>query len=248
MAIVSTDLIAYAALSRPEDDVSTTGGAIDPDTRAALTQLAANSEIQALSDSSADTTPVLTVVGRKADGSIATATVTLNGTTAVTLTPSTTFERVLKAYIDRDAVGKVTVRRVTGAVLIGEIPAGERGFVALFQRAISEASQTIRYEKIFWKNAHATLALNNAAVMLTADPSSKIRIGLAAAKGDSATIANRKTAPGGITFSDDNVSLSVPTGGMAAGEAIGVWIEETLAAADAPVRSTFNTQLTGDSA
>src|SRR5205807_2385776 len=146
----------------------------------------------------------------------------LNGAAVVTST--LTYERLLKAVLaSGDASRTVTVRRATGDTLIATLEPNITSTRRLFYDSSSDPSvQKIRYEKFFLKNTHGTLQLNAAAVKLTADPSATIRIGCAPSKGDSATVTNRLTAPAGVTFVDDNVSQSVPTGALAAGESIGV--------------------------
>lgn len=244
MPIVAADLIVLGSASRPEDDTSTVGGASDVDHRPVFTAMAANDTLEILSDNAGDTTQQLTITGRAATGEQQSDTKTLSGTTPVAVTG--TFERMLKVVMDSDAVGTVTVRRATGAITIGTIPVGERGFYRMYIDSTSEASQAIRYEKLFWKNTHATLSLTASTVELTADPASRIRMGIAATIDDSVTATNRKTAPGGITFVDDSVAQSVPSGGaLAAGEAVGVWIEQDLPADDPVHKTSFTTQLAG---
>src|SRR3979411_2268578 len=109
-----------------------------------------------------------------------------------------------------DAVGTVTFRRQPAGATIYVIPIGERGTSALFKRSASGSGILIRYDKIFWRNNHATLTLNSALIRITADPDARIRQGIHTSTGDSATIANRLTAPGGITFVDDNIDQAVP--------------------------------------
>lgn len=245
MPIAASDLIALGSLSRPEDDTSTSGGAIDIDHRPEFTALTVNDQVEAVSSDGGDTTQQVTVYGRDATGAKVSDTKTLSGATPVVFTP--TFERITKVVMDSDAAGTVTIRRDGAAGDLGTIPPGERGFYRMFLDSASESSQAVRYEKLFWKNAHGSLTLNTAAVELTADPDSKIEIGLATAKDDSGSVANRKSAPGGITFVDDSVSQSVPGNTLAAGEGIGVWIKQTLAADNAPLKSSFTSQLSGTS-
>lgn len=246
MPIVAADLIAFSPLNRPEDDTSTGGGGRDVDHRPAFTQLAANDDIEVVSDNAVDTTQVVTVDGRDATGAFVTATATLNGLSAVILSPATVYERALSAIMDADAVGIVTVRREAAAGDLANIPIGERGFSALFIKSASEASPATRYDKFFWLNNHGTLSLTTAQVQTTVDPAAVIRQGVHTAKDDTATIANRKTAPAGVTFVADSVQQAVPTNTLAAGEAIGIWIEQALAADNAPVRSTFTHELAGE--
>ncbi len=244
MPILSSELKKYGALSRPEDDVSTSGGGIDASCVLDVTQLAANDQLRAVSDNAADTM-TLTITGRDATGAIVNETKALNGTTPVTF--ATTFERFLKATLSAAPAGNVTIQRNTSPnddVVI--IPAGKTAASILFIDSTSEAAATTRYEKEFWRNENASLTLTNATVTLTADPSASIRIGLATAKGDTVSVTNRKTAPAGITFVDDSVQQSVPGGSLAANENIGVWIEMSRAA-DAPaIKSSYTTQLAGN--
>lgn len=246
MPIASTDLIALGSLNRPEDDTATVGGAIDIDNRPVFTQLAANDTVQVKSDNAGDTTQNVTITGRDAAGAFVSE--VLGPLTGLTLVVGTqTFERVLKVVMDADAVGIITVERTTGPTLIETIPVGERGFYGLFIKSVSESGATTRFEKFFWKNNHGSLTLNSATVELTADPAAKIRMGLEAAKDDSNTAADRKTAPGGVTFVDDNVSQAIPGNTLESASAIGTWIELALTADDSPVRDTFTTELAGTS-
>jgi len=244
MSILNTDLIVLGPASRPESDAVASGGAIDPDYRPTFVDIVAVDNIEVLSSSAGDTTQVLTVKGRNAAGAFISENINLNGTTQVVST--NLFERILSVSLGTDCAGIVTVRRATGDTLIGTIPIGERGFYANFIKSVSAAAPVSRYEKIFWKNAHATLTLNDAKVTLTADPSARIMIALAASKNDSGSVANRLATPG-LTFSDDSVELAVPADTLEAGSAIGTWIEQALQASDSPFKSTFSTRLNGTS-
>lgn len=245
MAIAAADLILYGALSRPEDDAATSGGAIDIDHRPVFTQLAANDTLEMLSDNAGDTTQSVTVTGRDAAGAVFSDSKTLNGTTPVAFTG--TFERVQKVVMDSDAIGNVTIRRASAGPTVGVIPPGERGFFAHFLNSASEASPTTRFEKDHWRNSHGTLTLNAAKVQLFADPSSVIRQGVVAAKNDSTSVTNRKTTPGGVTFVDDGIDQNVPGTTLEAASNIGLWWELSLAADNVPIRDTFTARITGTS-
>lgn len=242
MPIVAADLISYCCANRPVDDTSTGGGGRDVDIRPPYTQLAANDDTEAVSDNAGDT-GTLTINGRSATGALSSTTIVLNGTT--TVTNATVFERISDVTNSVDAVGTITYRRQPGGATIGTIPPGERGFSMFFKRSASESGIAIRYDKTFWRNNHATLTLNDAKVRLSADPDARIRQGVHTSVGDTATITNRKTAPGGITFVDDNVDQSVPGGSLAAVTDIGVWWEQNLPASDSVHRTTFTSQITG---
>jgi hypothetical protein len=244
MSILATELIAYGSASLPTDDTSTSGGAIDGTRRPVFTQLTANAVIAAVSDG-ADTR-TLTVTGRNAAGAVVSDSGALTGATEKVLT--VTFERVQKIEMGTtDAARTVTVKQGSGGTTIATIPPNEIGFYALFLNSSSAASTQTRYEKIFWKNTNGTLTLNSAQVTLTADPASKINIGLATAINDTGSVANRTTAPASVTFVGLSTAQNVPGGVLAAGDKIGVWIKQSLASNDAAQKNTFTTQLNGTS-
>jgi hypothetical protein len=244
MPIVASDLIAYAAANRPSDDVSTGGGAIAPTVRPIFTPLSAVDDLEAVSSSPADT-GTLTIIGRDTSGLLKTLNLTMTGTTLVT--NSALFERILSVTYSTTATGTITVRRSPGGAIVCILPSGEQAVSMCFKGAIAEAGAAVRYDKFFFKNVHGALTLAAAVVRLIADPAAKIRIGLAAALNDTATITNRKTAPAGVAFVDDNVDIAVPGGTLPAGSAIGVWIEQALGAADAAATATFSVSITGTS-
>lgn len=242
----AADLKAFASANMPEDDASASGGAIDTATLIEFTPLAANDSLEMVSDNAGDAGNA-TLTGRQPSGAIASETAALNGTTVVPFSTLGTIERLMKFVLAAAATGSVTLRRAGGGATVAVLAAGITAVRRMFYDSASEASATTRYEKIFLKNTHATETLNNAAVKLTADPSTSIRIGVAGAKDDTGSVANRKTAPGGVTFVDDNVSQSVPTGALAALEAIGVWVELQRGAGAAAIKDSFTVELSGTS-
>jgi len=247
MSILISELIRYAAASRPEDDVSVSGGARDAACTLDVTQMAANDVLRAVSDNAGDTTQILTITGRNAAGEIVTDPIALNGITPVA--GVVTFERYIKSTLSAACAGNVTLERNTGPnddLVI--IPAGMTAASSLFIGASSESTQTVRYEKEFWRNESAeSLTLNAAIIQLTTDPSASVKVGMAAAKDDTVSVANRLTAPGGVTFVDDAVDINVPGNSLAVNEAIGVWLELTREAGAASIKSSYTTQLEGTS-
>jgi len=241
--MLATDIVPYLSASMPEDDVSTSGGAIDLTGSPTFTAMAANDTLEALSDNAADTMN-LTIVGRDAGKALDSETLALNGTTVVPFT--TTLERFMKAVLASAAAGTVTIRRSGGGATVATIVAGQTKVRRFFYDSSSESGATTRFEKVFLKNTNGTDTLNSAEVNLSADPASTIRIGVAAAKDDTGSVANRKTPPG-VTFVDDGVSQSVPGGTLAAGEAIGVWAEMARGADAAAIKDSFTMQMTGTS-
>jgi len=243
MPIVAADLVIRSSTNMPEDDTSLAGGAISTTRRPSLTQFSATAALVVVSDGADARTG--TAVFRTASGIKVTQAFTLNGATEVTVAGGDA-ERVLRVTLDSTSGTRtVSVKQGAGGTVRATIPPNETTTEALFIDSISEAGVAIRYSKTFFENTHGTLALTSAAGKLTADPSARYRMGLSATKGDTATFANRKTAPGGITFVDDNVSQSVPTGNLAAGEEIGVHLEQNLPANDPPTKTTATVELSG---
>jgi hypothetical protein len=247
MSIAATDLKNYASANMPESDSTTSGGAIATGVVIDDMLLAANDSLKVKSSSASDTAgTTCTVTGRDATGAIVSENHTLNGTSAVTF--ATTFERILKVVLTgTTTVGVVTVYRSDGITVVVALPIAKTSVRRLFYDSASAAGSTVRYEKIFWKNEHGTLTLTTATLKLTADPAAVIRIAPATAVDDTGSVANRLTLPGGLTFVDDNVSTAVPGNALAAGSAIGVWVEMTLAGGNAAIKNTFTTSLLGNS-
>ena len=244
MSIAATDLISYCSASRPEDDTSLAGGAIDTTKRPSFTQWTANAVAAIVSDG-ADTRTV-TVYGRDATGAFTNQNLVADGTNEVVGT--VVFERILKITVSAaSGTRTITIKQGAGGSTRATIPPNETGVAAMFINSASAATAKVRYEKLFWRNSHASLTLNAAQVTLTADPSAKIKIGLEAAKNDSNSVANRLAVPAGVTFVDDNVAQNVPGTTLEAASAIGVWVEQSLAINDIAYRSSYTTQLTGSS-
>lgn len=104
------------------------------------------------------------------------------------------------------------------------------------------------YEKLFFKNAHATLALSAAAIREDADPTGLVTFAVATAKDDAGTngTGNNRTVmpPSGVsTF--DNADKAVPSGQLSPAEAIGVWLCLTLAAGVVAQKSTYTVRCDG---
>ena len=254
MAIASTDLVAYRAVNRPKTDAATVGGAIDILRYHDFTQLAANDTIYVQSSSGSDSGNI-TVEARDAAGVLVTQTIAINGVTGVNLSSLGTVERILDVEMAAGAVGTVTVGRGTisskGAA-VRTIPPGKRGFGILFYDSISTTSQRVVTEKTFWRNEHGSLALTNAKTRIVTggDPAGVMKTALEDAKGDASTLTNRLTSNAGLglTFVDDNVQQDVPANFLGASENVGMWVEMTLAANNAPIRSTVTLELSGASA
>jgi hypothetical protein len=242
MPVTSSDLVLYGSANRPTDDTSTSGGAIDTQNRPDFSRMTAAAQLELVSDG-ADTRQV-TVAGRRPDGTSLSETVTLNGTTPVLTT--NTFARLLSATLSATSSTRtVTIRQGAGGSTLMTLPPNTLSRSALFRNSASEATAADRHEKVFWRNNHASLALLNAIVTLTADPDARIMIALATAQNDTGSVTNRKTAPAGLTFVDDNVDVAVPGTDLGPGSAIGVWVRQSLPANDVAHDTTFTLQIRG---
>lgn len=248
MPIAATDLKPYGSVNRPEDDTATVGGAIQNDDQPNFTQWSANAVVAIISDGADVRT--LTAHGRDAAGALVSEGPTaLNGAVEVVFT--TTFERITKIVMTViDAARIVDIRQGSGGTVRGQINgpdanAAQLTLSSFFVDSASESGIAIRFEKFFWRNNHGSLTLNAATVDLTADPDSRIRFGIEAAKDDTNTATNRKTAPGGITFFDDSNAQAIAGNTLESGSRQGVWIEQNLPASDTAHRATFTTELAG---
>ena len=244
MSITAAELICYGVASIPTDDVSTSGGAIDATRRPVFTQFTSAAKLS-LTSSGADTRNV-TIKGRDATGAIISEVVALTGTSEVLSV--NTYERIQSVNIASSNSNTVTLKQGSGGTTIATIPANEIGVYMMFQNSFSTSGTQTRYEKLFWKNTDGTLTLTSSTMTLTADPSSKINIGIESAEGDTISVANRLAVPSNPTFVGTSTAQSLPSSGnLASAAAIGVWIKQTLGSGDAALKSTFTTQLAGNS-
>ncbi len=246
MPITQSQLPFYGSANMPLDDTGTSGGAIALTTQVDFTPVLADGALGVDSDDAGDTTQSMTITGRVPSGAIETDVIALNGTTRVAGVK--VFTTILRMELDGATAGDITVDRNTDSFVVKVIPAGVTLVTRTFYDSKSEALATDRYEKVFGKNEHGSLALTVAQIKLTQDPSAKIMIGLTVAKDDSTSVANRKTAPGGVSFVDDNVAINVPGGNLEAGAAIGVWVHQALGIGDPPFKSTYTLELSGQTA
>lgn len=245
MSITAADLIAYLTANNPTDDAGNSGGAIDTTKRPDLDQFSAAATPYIESDG-ADTRNI-TIYGRNAAGALINETQALNGVTPVAFTNS--FERILAVVAaSGDASRTVLVKEGSGGTVRCTLNPNQVESRSMFYASASDTATMTRYEVLYWVNTHATLSLTSAEVTLTADPSARIKIGLAASKGDITALTDRLTAPGGVSFVDDSVAVGVPTGALAAGERIATYIQQVLPANDPAAKSSFTTQLSGTTA
>lgn len=249
MAIAQTDLQAWGSQTMADDDtVTNIGGAVDTTKKITFTQLTPDGMLEMVSGSALDTTQTVTVTGRvSGTGAVQSETKTLNGTTAVAFT--TTWSKILKVTLSATANGIVTIRKSGGGTTICTLEVGVIQVRDIWYNVTSLTSGTVKYyEKIFLKNNHATLTLNNAAVSEVTDVYNIMAFGLAAAVNDSGTngVGNsRKVAPAGITF--DSSSKNIPGTNLAALSAIGVWLELTLTTGYNPIDDKYEIRLAGQS-
>jgi len=115
----------------------------------------------------------------------------------------------------------------------------------------SGGSQLTFYEKVFVNNNNQSTALTGAQIeVLSESPSlpsgALLDLGLATGLNDTATIANRQTAPGGISFTTQPALVNVPspgnlpasTGAGNAAGAMGAWLRLTLPAGTAAYKGS----------
>lgn len=265
MSILTTDLVARGTVNMDvSTDAVTVGGAIDPLAGINLVgdaTYAATEGLDAVSASAGDTTQTVSIwVWTSSAGTLnapsgaAGFTGVLNGTTAVVLATAAATFRLVKATVSASTAGIVTVRKTAAggdrAVIRSDTPTSdarcETSAYRLFIGAYADpSSPIIRYNKFFWKNAHASLTAVAPVYRLTADPQAKIRVGIHTSINDTVTVANRLTTPGGVTFVDDNIDQTGPD--LATLDKQGIWVEFTSPAAGTGFQDSFTHQITAGS-
>jgi len=226
MAPVAADLIFYPSASSPFDDISTTGGAINTAGRLMNAILTTREKLNYVSSSASDTTVEVTVRGLSFGGLDTIERITLNGTTVIK--GKAEFRRILDIALSAAAVGTVTISKQSDSSSLRTVAAGITRYTTLFKFAYPlEGDDLVRYEKVFVKNTHGADALSEAAIALVSD-SSVLSVGVAASQGDSVSIANRRTAPSGITFESADEYVDITGTNLNAGSSLGIWIKQSL--------------------
>lgn len=250
MSITSSELKFYGSANMPEDDVSTSGGAIDTTVSVIFTDIAATDNVTVISDDVGDTMNI-TVTGRLATGVIDDDIIALNGTTRVSGVKN--FERILKIVLASTATGTITVTRDNSPTYtsIATLDPGVLEARRLFYDSAAEASggsSRDYYEKFFIKNTNSTLSLTNAVISEYADPGANIIFDLEDAVNDTNSVSDRlDVAPSGMLGTFTSADKTVPGTALAAGSSIGVWLKLTLAAGTAAAKNTYTVRITGQS-
>lgn len=252
MPVVAADIVVYGSNVMPTDDVATQiGGAISLSKKVVFVDIDPTGLVEILSSAAGDTTQTVTVNYLDAAGVLAQETKTLNGTTPVAFVAS--MSAILRALKSASTAGTITIRKSgAGSTIItfektpNEILDVRRPFYNAFANAAGGATKTY-YEKVFIRNNHATLALESAQVLISADPLGVMSFALETVLGgttDNGVGNNRQVAPAGFTF--DTTTKNVANGQVLSPVSHqGVWLKLTLLGGTAPADSTFTLRLTG---
>lgn len=240
--MIADDIVIYAPLLLPNDDTSLVGGAVDTSRRILFDiALGTSAQLEAVSDSAFDVTQTLNLRVRLPDLSTRSQIVVLNGTTPVAFDLLGTVDRVLEARLSAVCAGSVTVRALSGGATVGVIPPGERGFVANFRNANPASVAKTYHEPVFVRNNHAQDTLSVVQITEQADPSGFVDFAVTGQLDDEVTIANRLTAPSGLTF--DNLLKTGPNIGP--GQALKVWLRLNLPADEPAFKDSYSIDVEG---
>lgn len=248
MSVTAAEIIVFGAANMPEDNTSTTGGAIDATIKMLFTDIATTDQVTVISSNAGDTTQTVTIYGRNAGGTIVSEGLSLNGTNRVT--GAVAFERILKVVVNAAHTGTITVTQDNSPTFtsIGTLETGVLTLRRLFYDSAADASGGSSrdfYEKVFVKNTNGTFTLSNSQVAEQSDPGANITFDLEDAVNDNNSVANRLSAPTGMLGTFTGTTKSVPGGNITAGSAIGVWLKLTLAAGAAAAKNTYTIRATG---
>ncbi len=242
MPVAPADLVLYASLNRPQDDVSPSGGAIDATMRATPPAVLTPPGVVVFVSSSALDVQVATVLYRDVYGNLLTGTVNLAGTAPVS--GGFVVQEICFVQLSAAASGTVTVSTPASGAPITTIPPTERGFTILFISA-KQAASVQRFEKAFWKNVGAS-TLTGGGVTLTSDPQGVTTVAPAAAIDDALLVGTRETAPPGVgPYQGVGARAAVPGGTLGPGHAVGVWARQTVGAATPAAQNQFTTKVDG---
>lgn len=124
------------------------------------------------------------------------------------------------------------------------------------QSDIPGGATKVFYEKVFAVNTNATTAYQGAAIQIASETpalpaGATLDLGLTATLNDTATVANRQTAPGGQSFTTQPSAISIPASpgslpnGNSAAVSQGMWLRLTVPAGAAAIQSAALARITG---
>ncbi len=125
---------------------------------------------------------------------------------------------------------------------------------ALFDDVASaeSAAGDNEYRCIYIHNAHATLALQNAVLWISANTTGNrlsVGAGTSAVNATESAVADENTAPGGVTFSQPgSKGAGIALGNIPAGQHKAVWVRRAIAAASSASNDTYTLRVEGDTA
>jgi hypothetical protein len=244
MVVALEDLVAYACVNLPEDDLTTSGGAIDEKMRVHFDVIPVPGPLRIASDSASDVAEI-TVQGRTITGEYVEGAFDLDGLNIIEFGEAA-YGYLLKVTMDADAIGTVTITAIDGTTetILTTIPPGERGFTSMFFKAVADPlAEVVRYEKFFWKNTHGTDDLRGVLIVEDSDLEDVMTHAPSLAKNDSVSVADRLTAPSSLVFKE--LPRNIINTNLNAGEAIGVWLKQTLPAGELAFFSTYTAQIKG---
>lgn len=226
----TSDVEFFWSLLRPTNDTDPAGGAIDPLVRVGYDQFSATDKVT-LSGGVGDTR-LVPVVGMRPNNTQFTESIQMNGVNKV---PGAEDCRYLISVLAPTVSGTSVIsvfQGLTGA-LRATIPINEKGFSAAFPGAISEAGAVTRYAKLCARlKPGAPGAALDPQIDPFADASAKLKWGLATGINDSTTIANRRTPPGSVVFTDLTVTLASGVD-WTPGDYQAIWMQQSLDPANA---------------
>ena len=255
MSVGASHLRLYGCATMPDNDsVQRVGGAINTKIKVEMTEIAPSGRVEMVS-TAGQSGYSLDISFRRTNGVAATELKNINGATTVTF--AATMERILKLVASTSIhTGQITVRKLSGGTNLATLPNGVSQFRRPFYNAAApDAGTKSYYEKIFYKNAHGTLALTSASIAEQADPSAKITFaldGVAAACPLNLTINNgafgRNTPPSARITTFGNATLGVRNNGnLTQGSAQGIWLRLLLTNTDAATKTSYTLKCKGNS-
>lgn len=252
MSVTANDLVLVGCQYHAEDDSSQQGGSIDKGKLLSFSNqdIQSPDEIEAIA--SVAITATITIYGKSAVGASISETLTFSSEAG----PKTTaleFERVTKVVVASGSIpasATVTIRRESDdaeiLTLYGSSVSPSGTEVSEVRKmflgaTIPATGSNTYYEKAYYLNAHDTDTLGLSEVSEFADPAGRFTFAIEATADGSSVIANRLTAPSGLTF--DNAAKSF--GNLNAGEAIPVWVRLVLPSTESPQKTSFTKRLSG---
>jgi hypothetical protein len=249
MPVQASDLKFYASEHMPENNTSLSGGDINTSVRVVFSDIVNVDTIDVFSTNNT-LNGTLTVIGQDANNDPIQENFTLAGTTTVAGT--SLFKNIWRMYyLDAAHTGSIYIQDDSTSTVIGVLEDYVTGIVRVFHNTIADyygGNSYVYYEKVFVKNTHASSTLLGVEVSeQQLGLYDVISLGVEDSFRADQSVANRLTAPTGVSSYGAGPTPTVEGPHLLPGIYQGIWLKLESEPGDPTANSFYGLRVTGRS-